>query len=326
MGIREIAKQANVSIATVSRVLNTPDLVTEETRNKVLEIAESLNYKKYEPSVMKTNGMNEIGVIMPDIKNTFFARILEGIINQANEYDLPSTLFLTKDNFEEEKKAVDILINKQVKGVILIRTINKSKEANKIIQKLSKYHIPCILVDRDVPNSDNSGVFLSNANAVYDSINLLLNDNYTKIAFITGPSDNSNSSQRIEGFKKAYANHHLEIDESNIYSGEFNVHSGFNITKKILDKKNIPDAIFSCSNQITIGCIKAINEKGLVLGKDIKLFSFIKLNAANVNNFNISYIEHQAEHMGVRSVVILKNKLVGAKGLIREVLDYTIHY
>ena len=326
MGIREIAKEAKVSIATVSRVLNTPDLVTEETRNKVLKIAEDLKYKKYEPSFMNNSNISEIGIIMPNIKNTFFARILEGVIKQANEYDLPATLFLTHDDLGAEKKAVDVLINKQVKGIILIRTINEANESNKIIQKLNKYNIPCVLIDRDVPNSNNSGVFLSNANAVYDSINLLLNDDYKKIAFITGPKDNSNSKQRLEGFKKAYAKYNLKVDEKLIYTGEFNVESGFNITKKILEQENIPDAIFSCSNQITIGCIKAINDKGLVLGDDIKLFSFIKLNASNVNNFNISYIEHQAEHMGVKSVVILKNKLVGAQGLIREVLDYKIHY
>ena len=84
--------------------------------------------------------------------------------------------------------------------------------------------------------------------------------------------------------------------------------------------------IFACSNNITVGCIKAIAQKGLVLGKDIKLFSFNKLDDSYINNFNISYIEHPVQYMGEKSVIILKNKFVGTKGIIREILNYKINY
>ena len=97
-------------------------------------------------------------------------------------------------------------------------------------------------------------------------------------------------------------------------------------TRKILELDVLPDAIFSIANQITVGCLKAISEKNLVLGKDIKLFSFNKLDASYIDTFNISYIEHPVELMGEKSVTILKNKFVGTKGLIREIMTYKIHY
>lgn len=326
MGIREIAEKANVSIATVSRVLNTPELVKKHTRDKVMKIAEETEYKKYNSNFTQPNHKDEIGVIIPDVLNSFFARVLEGITKQAKKLDLPVTLYLTHDDNDEELDAVDRLIEKQTRGIILIRARNKEKESQKTIQKLNKYNIPFVLVDRDISNSDNSGVFLSNANAVYDATKLLLNDGYEKISIITGPANSLNSNQRLEGYKEALLRHGQKHDESMIYQGDFTMESGLEMTTKILEQKELPDAIFSCANQITVGCLKAITQKGLTVGKDIKLFSFNKLDASHINNFNISYIEHPVEYMGEKSVTILKNKFVGTKGLIREILNYKINY
>lgn len=324
MGIEKIAKIANVSIATVSRVLNKPELVAKNTRNKVLKIAKELDYNKYNSSFTEGKKKNEIGVIIPNILNTFFARILEGIIAQAKILDLPVTLYLTNDNEEEELDAIEKLIEKQIRGIILIRVAEK--ESTKTINKLNKYKIPFVLVDRDISNSDYSGVFLSNANAVYDAINLLIKDSYEKIYIITGPSTNLNSNQRLKGYKEALSRNNIELKPEMVHQGEFSIESGFKLTSKILEQEELPDVIFSCSNNITVGAIKAITQKGLKLGKDIKLFSFIKLDASHINNFDIYYIEHPAHYMGEKSVTILKNKFVGTKGLIREILDYKIHY
>ena len=200
------------------------------------------------------------------------------------------------------------------------------KASFKAVQKLNKYNIPFVLADRDIGESNNSGVFLSNANAVYDATNLLINDGYKKIFIITGPKSSLNSNQRLDGYKEAMNKHGLDVNKSMIFRSDFSSASGMDITTKILQNKELPEAIFSCANKITVGCIKAINEKSLVLGKDIKLFSFNKLDASLINNFNISYIEHPVEYMGERSVTILKNKFVGTRGVIREILDYNINY
>lgn len=326
MGIKKIAEITNVSIATVSRVLNTPELVKKETKDKVLKAAKKLNYIKYNSNYTGAIKKNEIGVIMPDIINNFFAKILEGIVKQARKIDLPVTIYFSNDMIESELDSIEKLIEKQISGVILIRSRNKEKESFKSVQKLNKNNVPFVLVDRDISYRNNSGVFLSNANAVYDAINLLINDGYEKITIITGPDNSLNSKQRLEGYRQALLKNNIPIDENIIYKGDFSRESGFNITTKLLKEDKAPSIIFSCANQITLGCLKAISEQGLRVGKDIKLFSFNKLDASYINNFNISYIEHQLDSMGEKSVTILNNKLVGTQGLIREILDYKIHY
>ncbi len=326
MGIKKIADKANVSIATVSRVMNTPDLVKKHTRDKILKIAEELDYKKYNTNFPQPSKKDEIGVIIPDVIDTYFARILEGITKQARELDLPITLYLSHDDPKDEIEAIDKLIEKQCRGIILIRSKNREKDSLKSIQKIQKFNIPFVLADRDIANTYNSGVFLSNANAVYDAIDLLINDGYENISIIAGPTNSLNSNQRLDGYKEALNKHGIELDENKIYHGNFAMESGLETCRKILEQDELPSAIFSCSNQITVGCLKAFTEKGLIVGKDIKLFSFNKLDASYINSFNISYIEHPVEYMGEKSVTILKNKFVGTKGLIREILNYKIHY
>jgi len=325
LSVDKIAKLAKVSIATVSRVFNKPDLVAKKTRDKVLKVAQELEYNKNNLPFSKIQKINEIGAIIPNLSNTYFARILEGIMKQAKILQLPTTLYLSHDNIEDELDAVDRMIEKQIKGVILIRTNNEEK-SNRTINKLNEHKIPFVLADRDLTNNDYSGIFLSNAKAVYDAVSMLLKDSYEKIYIITGPQNNLNSNQRLDGYKEALKDYNIQIKPEMIYRGDFSIENGFALTSKILEQKNLPEVIFSCSNDTTVGAIKAINQKGLKLGKDIKLFSFIKLNASYINNFDIFYIQHPAQYMGERSVTILKNKLVGVKGLIREVLDYKIHY
>lgn len=325
MGIREIAKVANVSTATVSRVLNNPELVKEGTREKVLKIANEMDYKKYSYHPIDVKKQKEIAVVIPDVLNSFFARILEGVSRQAQILKLPMQLYLTNDDKSKESAAIDSLISNGVEGVILVRSAKEEKATLKSIGKLNGHNIPFVLLDRDVGESNNSGIFLANANAVYDATNLLIKDGFKNIKIITGPKNSLNGDQRLEGYKEAMHKHGLIFNENSIYRSDFSAKSGMDITTKMLDNE-IPEAIFSCANRITAGCIKAISKKGLILGKDIKLFSFNKLDASLINNFNISYIEHPVEYMGERGVTILQSKFVGTRGVIREILDYKIHY
>ena len=221
--------------------------------------------------------------------------------------------------------AVKTILKKQTKGVILIVSKNQESESMKTIKQLKKSDIPFVLVDRDLKSSSNSGVFLSNANAIYDASNLLLKNSYKNIHIIAGQKDSINSIQRIQGFKQSYLKNGLKVNQDMIHQSDFTIKDGLEITKKLLNNSIIPEAIISTTNQITIGCLKAISEKKLIVGKDIKLFSFNRLDAY-INNFDISYIEHPVELMGEKSVTILNNKFAGTKGAIREIMSYKIYY
>lgn len=326
MGIKEIAKEANVSISTVSRVLNGSALVNLETKQKVLSVVKKQQYEKNNLFELK-NDFDEIAVIMPDITNSFFSRILQGIGLQADKQKFIINLQLSYDDTTKERRAIDFLTQKKIEGLILIRCRDNTNEALKNVEILEKFDIPFVLIDRDFHEKSYSGIFLSNANAVYDSIKMLLKMGNKKIAVLAGDINSLNSKQRIDGYKKALADFGELYEKKNIYNGDFSIQSGYKICNEIIAKKELPDVIFSLTNELTIGALIAIKEHGLILNKDIKLFSFNKIDSLHVNTlFDISYIEHQVELMGQRSVEILKSKLMGTDGSIREILPYTIYY
>lgn len=326
MGIREIAQEANVSIATVSRVLNNPELVNEQTRSKILQIIKKHEYKKFNDFILK-NEIHEIAVIIPKVTNPFFSRLIQGINQEAQRIGFIINLFLTNDEISLEKEAIDLCIKKRIKGVVFIRVKNENDISLENVYKLENNDIPFVLVDRDMESFNYSGVFLSNANAVYDSINLLISKGYKNITVLAGDVESLNSKQRIKGYMRALNDNNIEMNEENILNGDFSIKSGYELTLNLLDKKKLPDVIFSFTNELMIGCIKALKDRNIDLSKDLKLFSFNKLDTSEINIlFDISYIEHDVEEMGEKSIKILKNQLVGTKGSIREILDYKIQY
>lgn len=320
MGIREIAKEANVSIATVSRVLNTPLSVNEDTRTLVLQVAKSQGYKKLNSYIQK-HEVDEIGVIMPNITNTFFARVLQGINEEAQKNGYIVNLFLTNDNIKEEQKAIKNFLKKDLKGFIFIRSKNHEERSCAYAKMIQQKEIPLVLVDRDMRQSSFCGIFLSNANAVYEAICLLIENNYKRIALFVGDKDSINSKQRLQGYKNALKDKDVTFEKELIVNGDFSVQSAYEQTLTLIKQNMLPKSIFAFTNELAVGCMKALKEKKLT---DVNIFSFNKLDTAS--SMDINFIEHSATSMGKRSVKILKNKISGTKGIIREILDYKIHF
>ncbi len=322
MGIREIAQEANVSIATVSRVLNKPKLVNENTRNKVLTVIKQNEYKKYNRFIIEQE-ISEIAVIIPNIINSFFARVLQGINTEAYNMDFIVNLFLSDDDVKKQTEIIDLCIKKKIKAVIIIKAKNDNDETLLSVKKLKSFNIPFVLVDRDIADTNYSGIFLSNANAVYEATSLLVKNGYKKIAVLRGDTSSLNSKQRIQGYKRALEENNISYDENIIIHSDFSIEGAYEVTLKLLENRNLPDVIFAFTNELSVGCIKALKDKNI----DIKVFSFNKIETNKLNTLlDISYIEHDAIQMGAKSVKILKNKLVGTKGSIREILDYKIYY
>lgn len=320
MGLREIAKEANVSIATVSRVLNDPSLVNEDTRNLVLHVAKSQGYKKLNNYIDKVD-FDEIAVVIPNVINTFFARILQGINQEAQKSNYIVNLCLSQDSIKEEQKVIKKLLQKDLRGFIFIRAKKHEERSFLHAKMINEKNIPLVLVDRDLKDSSFCGIFLSNANAVYEAISILLQNRYKRIALFIGDENSTNSKQRFQGYKNALKDNNIPLDKNLILNGDFSIKSAYNATLGLLKQDVLPDSIFAFTNELAIGCIKALKEKNI---KNINIFSFNKLDTAV--NLDINYIEHSATLMGERSVKILKNKIAGTKGTIREILDYKIHF
>ena len=256
MRIQDIARLANVSVATVSRVINNNNNVKEETKERINQIIKENNYY---PNIiarnLSKNENNTIGVIVPDIKNLYFASIMDGIVDEANNRNLNIILGCSNENFKLQKKYIELFIEQRVKGIIIAVTQNSYDKINFFDQISSK--IPLVLIDRKI-DKQMPGVFFENFYSSYGVIEKFIKHGKKKIGFLAGPQTISTAKERLDGYKKALKDNGIKYDKELVLYGNFTLESGYNLGKEIL-KREI-NAIYISNNSMTLGFLKALKE------------------------------------------------------------------
>lgn len=308
--INDIAKKAGVSSATVSRVLNNSGYVKEETKQKILEIMKDLNYSPNAVArSLSKNTTNIIGVLVPDINNPFFGEVIKGISMIADSENLNMLLADTDENIEKEFKALELLKEQRIRGIIITPTSDKNQFNADYLNALENLGIPIVLIDRDVKYSNFDGVFLDNINGAFEATEALIKEGHKKIAIIAGPTTSKPGRDRVRGYEKAMAMNKLNIDENYVFYGDFKLESGYNITKEIMKMKDRPTAIFTCNNMMTLGCIKALYEKNIRIPEDIAIIGFDEIEMLNVLGIKVSVVSRPTTEMGKVAMTILSERL-----------------
>ena len=256
MRIQDIARLANVSVATVSRVINNNNNVKEETKERINQIIKENNYY---PNIiarnLSKNENNTIGVIVPDIKNLYFASIMDGIVDEANNRNLNIILGCSNENFKLQKKYIELFIEQRVKGIIIAVTQNSYDKINFFDQISSK--IPLVLIDRKI-DKQMPGVFFENFYSSYGVIEKFIKHGKKKIGFLAGPQTISTAKERLDGYKKALKDNGIKYDKKLVLYGDFTLESGYNLGKEILQREI--NAIYISNNSMTLGFLKALKE------------------------------------------------------------------
>jgi len=284
--IKDVAKHAEVSIATVSRVINKNYYVSPETSEKVLQAIDKLNY--YPNSVarsLKNNSTQTIGFLVSDISNNYFisvAKAVEDIISKEN-YNI--IVCSTKDKKDEELVYLKLLMSKQVDGLI----INTSGKNDEFITSLSK-QMPITLLNRQINREDFKGDFIDSDNiqGTYILTSHLLSLGHRKIAVINGNLTVSTGVDRFMGFQKAMLEAGIEVnnDYSYRYDGDFTMESGFTGALKLMEPKDRPTAILGMNNVMTVGALKYLRLNGFLVPNEISVACY-----GNIDNIELMYIQ-----------------------------------
>lgn len=322
--INDIARTAGVSRTTVSRVLNDSGYVKEETREKILKAIQELNYT---PSAiarsLSTNRTNTIGVIVPEINNPFFGEIIKGISQVADEHNLNIILFNTDDTRDKELKALKILKEQRIQGIIITPTYPEDKFNREYLNTLKSLNIPVVLMDGHVEYSNFSGVFIDHIKGAFDGTMALIEEGHSKIAIITGDMNSRPARDRLTGYKNALVLNHISVNKRYIFHGNYKHESAYRITKQILDMEDRPTAIFVMSNMMILGCMKAIYEENVNVPGDIAIMGFDKIDALNIVGMNISFINGPTIEMGRTGMELLIDNLY-KKGGNKELKRITL--
>lgn len=294
-----IAKKANVSVATVSRVLNGNSSVDEKIKNKINKIINSDGYNIKKTIKTKTI----ISVIIPDITNPFFANIIEGIENTANLYGYHIILSQFKENKDILNKYFKDIRNIGVSGYIIIPSIGNSEYFNDILKRANA---PIVFLDRKVNIENINYVGSDNEIGAYNATKYLIDLGHKNILYMAGPKDISTETERFNGFMKALHDNNMDFDYNQYYKiANFNFDESYEQMKDIIKSKLDYTAIFSACDVMCFGIKKATEEFGISIPNDISLIGYDNIPFSSI--IGLTTVSSQAYEMGKNAVLSILN-------------------
>ena len=297
--IKDIAKKANVSTTTVSRVLNNYSDVSDETREKVNKIIEEYNYRPNSIArSLSTSKSNTIGIFFTDHFNSglhhpFFREVIYGMEKALGNmgYDI---LYFTNRHWGEKFSYVEKCRDRNVDGVALMGVLKDDPN----IQKLLKTDIPSVFVDVDIKADCASYVISDNVKGAKKAVNYLYELGHRKIGMLMGIEESKTSRERLLGYKETLKNLGLKFKKEWIFNGEYSEKGGYEAAKKMLNLKNPPTAIFSQSDGMAIGAMRAIEDAGLKVPEDFSIIGFDDIEASRYVKPALTTVAQNKEKIG----------------------------
>lgn len=322
ISIKDVAKEAGVSIATVSRVLNNIDVVNEETKKKVLDVIEKLGYM---PNIvarsLKTQETRTIGIIIPDISNQFYPEVVRGAEDVSNIYDYNIILCNTDLDLEKEISYLRVLREKMVDGVIYMS--NSIQEGS--LKLINDLNMPVVLVETTDEENKLPSVVIDNVQAAFDATEFLIKKGNKNIAYIgRGNEGNNAASLRYVGYKKALEKYKLPFDEKLVHIGGTKPSDGYKGINSILKEAKF-DAAFCASDEVAMGAINALRENGLRVPEDVDIIGFDDIYSAKVFYPKLTTVAQPMYDMGSVGMRMLI-KIINHEQLSQEhfVLQYQL--
>ncbi|MGM8212243.1 LacI family DNA-binding transcriptional regulator [Virgibacillus sp. W0430] len=306
--IKEIARKANVSITTVSRVLNkSKEGVGEETRKRVERIIKESNYRPNGIArSMVTKSTKTIGLVIPDIRNPFFSDLARAMEDIANKMGYSVFLCNVDNKLIKVKEYLWLLIEKNVDGIIFSSSYSELNDG--VRELLDANNIPVVFIDRGDDESNFYGVFIDNTKAGFLATSYLINLSHKKIGCITGPKSIWNSNHRLNGYKQAHKQAGLTINKKLIKEGFYTMEGGYEATKSLfLENKDIT-SIFALNDLMAFGVYQAAREFNRTIPDDISVVGFDNLSYNQILTPRLTTIEQPIKQIGSVAVERLINQ------------------
>ncbi|TKD70820.1 LacI family DNA-binding transcriptional regulator [Pseudalkalibacillus hwajinpoensis] len=303
----DVAKLANVSTATVSRVLQNPETVKEKTRVKVLNAIEELNYQ---PNILaryfRRTETKTILVVVPTIMNNVFPQIIGGIDLIANQFGYKVLLGNTNLDADKAYSYIDELKQKQVDGMILLTT----RLDNDVISELAAKY-PVVLTSDFIEGLNVPTVAIDNVSSAREAVEHLAKLGHTRVGMITGPLDIPLSRDRLKGYRQALLEQEIEVDGVLIQEGDHTYETGYHLMNKFLALENAPTAVFAANDTMAMGAIKAVKNQGLRVPDDVAVIGFDNIQFSELFEPALTTIAQPFIEMGKRSMELLLKQING---------------
>ncbi len=308
-GIRQIARQLNVSISTVSAVINQRGYVSDGMRTRVEKALRDMNYRPNNVArSLRLQATRMIGLIVPDLANTFYAHLMRG----AESY--LATLgyrLVVADSQEDWKRQQDYLLSfsgKTADGIILVPCMASDKQIESIPRLIRE--TPLVYVDRSPLRCEVDSVLVDNSRAAQEATEYLIGLGHRRIGIVTEPLNLLNAAERLHGYRRALRSHRIPVDTGLIRRGDNTEDSGYWRGLELLKLADRPTALIACNNRMTLGVLAALRELELKCPKDISLVGFDDFDWSPYIDPPLTMVRQPAEELGATAAKVVLKRIL----------------
>lgn len=323
--IKDIARELNLSISTVSKALRDSYEISAKTKEIVLEYARENNYR---PNTMaqslKKGHSKSIGIVLSSVDNQFFSQVINGIESEAYSQGYNVIFTQTHESYELELKNISHLTHRSIDGLL----ISLSTETNDVehLTKLQAQGLPIVLFDRISDAIETHKVVADNFKGAYEATQHLIDSGYQRIAHITSTSYTSVTKERLMGYKQALTDNHIDINEDYIkycHHGGMDLSENQQLLHELLTLPLRPDAIFTTWDKITTTTLSILRQLKIRIPEDIALLGFTNTLLADDLNPSLSAVHQPAFEMGRKATEMLLS-LINSKYPVTEFETITL--
>ncbi|WP_101842930.1 LacI family DNA-binding transcriptional regulator [Halobacillus sp. Marseille-P3879] len=320
--INDIAKMANVSRTTVSRVLNNNGYVSEEVRKRIIQIVEETGYiPSLSAKSLRTKKSGVIGVIIPRIDTETASRVVSGINEVVSKENFQILLTDTELDKEKEVEYIRLLQSRHVDGIILLATnVNDS-----LVATIKDVELPFISLGQDLPGI--TSILYDDYHAAVDVTNMLISNGHERIAFIgVSEDDPSVGFQRKKGYMDTLKKRGYNLNNSWMETGDFSIESGYESMKKIIkySKDQLPTAIFAVTDRMAIGAMEYLREQGHRIPDDIAVAAIGASTMSQYVTPSLTTVDYFNKEAGQKAAELLLQQLKQNKEIEKFVQTYRL--
>ncbi|WP_018479505.1 LacI family DNA-binding transcriptional regulator [Pontibacter roseus] len=295
--IHDIAEKLNITASTVSRALNDNPRISDATKKAVLKTAKQLNYQPNNIAAALRNGKSFIiGVIVPTADRYFFASVVRGIEEIANNLNYKVIICQSYDIYEKEVQTIEALLNARVDGIIA--SISKNTENFDHFKKVQSKGIPLVLFDRTTDELEVSQVMIDDYLGAYKSVEHLIQQGCKRIAHFTSTKKVSVFKERLRGYTDALRDYEIPFDEQLVVRSNLQLEDGRESMETLLKLKTMPDAVFSSSDYAAMGAMQVLKERNIRIPEQVALAGFSNEPFTSFTDPTLTTVDQRSIKMG----------------------------
>nr|WP_294679400.1 LacI family DNA-binding transcriptional regulator [uncultured Blautia sp.] len=303
--MKDIARRTGLGLATISSYFNGGN-VREKNRVKIEEAIRELHYEVNEVARgLKTNATKTIGVVIPELNNTFCAEIITEMEDILRSHGYATIVCDCRTDRKLEREAVDFLSRKRVDGIINM-PVDAEGTHLKQFQKTGK---PIVLIDRKIQDLSCDSVLVDNEKAAEDAIELFYEKGHREIGIIGGPEEISTAQERLKGYEKACRKLGLRRKDSLIYHGDYTIQGGVQGLEKLVRDNPDMTAVFVTNYEMTMGAVIGLNELGIQMPTQISMIGFDNLQFARACNPKLTIVSQPTQQIARETARIMLERL-----------------